>query len=1253
MVRIWSAAAAPACLAVAVQYRAAKPYRLSEMEYLEMLRRAKVENHHPLFRAMLRGEPHAAGATRELANHWVPLLRLLSQQDRLFRSAVVACPDPMSSNSGPAGEAAGLLQRARQMEAEGQWLAALEEWTKLLRTGGPVRTLALFGRVTALQALGEPFLAERQLRGLFLYDPDEAVQNQALTRLVQSYTRAVDTEHLLALHAVEALRRPTPETLSALADALLAEGEYELALLAGLDIERDRRPVQTLLRAAYQVRWWRVYNDLIDQLATAEEQLFWHAQMALGRSHEEEALHLFRHAKALGQAQAASLEQGLAIRSQLASPDPAIRCAAIAAWEHWQANQPGPLAWREEAGLVVDYLGAESVYSIDRDLYARFYRTSPERPVRLQVAGPVRLRLEVRPVHPHDSTVPFDDWLTIQEPGLLRVIPVTDNYPAKGLTLVSDSTQVPGSKVLHEVELGPGLHEIAVAGETKDVLVRVFARRPEIPLGILPPLTRETLAAVMPEGSLITLSGTPAGAVSPHQHSNAPNRPGSVPPLEFQEAVLLAQGDLDKALALPQGEGDTAVLRRMTLLLRLAEKQPEQRLRALVLGEALFAANPHAPGLQELYTRLLRRSTWRPVTAVASSAGLRRIAVQGWAPESPALRTRTALLRLISPAHQLVSGSSRLVLTMNNLRPTLLLLELAMEDVEHLPAMPLTAVTQLDEEPESRLRFTARDARQTRGLLIPAGAHSVRVWLEQPLANQFLRVRMREVRPDLLAAEEAAALAGLALPALLPHKITVPLALNRGYQQLRPEQTLVRTTERSYQVATPDQPLQIRLEGPAWLCVEELRGETIAVHYQAVPPGWRTLEFKPQPGQREALFRVFQRVPAPDEPAILPRYVMAEPTPVPPPLIELRTLTVLPLVHTDEEYSSSVAPAAYPTLGLTPWESASLLGGPEDGIWSLTAGYQRRRPLDEDFNGLNSNGVDEFQRGQPDEFVELRATHRCFDEWRRAYWATDFLTRHRASGGPTFGLREHFCHVPDASPCTFHLEGSGYVQRPTEPLVPGTERTEWSLLLRGRVSKYGEITPKLSQECAVAVFGRLLSMDKNRYEPGHVDQDIFTPYKADHRAGLELRHTLVHQPWLDTEWWGQGALVTNEDFATADHLACWVGWRQLLGNVQVDATYRVTRFFNDTDRTRAATRQVLELDLFGDFGNTGRDWMELGVGWQHDLTRGVDSLNLYLTWHFGNGREFRDFRPGEVDFLGLRRRRAAQALLHNQVGLPE
>ncbi len=1297
VVRVWQTEPGAGGLRVALQYRAGKQYHLSETEYLEMARRAGADE----------------SAARELANHRLPLERFLRSRDQQWRSAVAPAlssrPTP-----GPPLDASVPRRRAEQLERQGQWLAALETWSGLLHGGEAAeRPQALAGRVSALLALGEQFLAERQLRGLYLHSPDEQVRAAAFAQLAELYTRAEDAEALTALYAGAVLRRPTPAVMRSLAEVLLADDEPELALLAALSLPADQQPLDTLLRAAHQMRWWQIYEHLLARLPDDEVRTFWQAQRALAQGQEPEALALFRRAGAAGQTWATSLEKGQMIRAALATPDLATRAQAVLDWERWQARHPGPHGWRDEPSLVADYLGAATIYTVARDLYARFYVAGPARPVRLQVQGPARLRLEVRPLH-QGPAAPLQDWLYVRLPGQLRLVPITDNFPADGLKWVGEPHGTPGTKVLAELEVGPGLHPVVVAAANTDVLVRAYISRPDLPLGVLPPLTPDTVAAALAGASdfrsrgdfgslksffsarLLATLGKPLTArlvarlaLRAHAHGlqpvgvqslaaafdeiafqeedglapaerllalarsgTSPERLGqwltAVPASpELREAALLAQGKLEEALALPVGDGDAAVRRRMTLLLRLAEEKPEQRPRAQALGEALFAAHPRVPELQGLYGRLTRRSTWVPVTTVEGGAGLRQVEVREWRPESPELRTRKALLQPFAAAEQAVTGHERFLLALTLLRPTALVLDLTAEDVPPLPRLPLTAVYQLDEGPEHPVPLTPQAPRQAPLLVIPAGTHSVRVWLAGPVANQFLRVRAHELPPNLFAAAAA-------LPA-------AAFAVFAGSPAARPERDLVRQRERTYHVATAGQPVRVRVEGPAWLRIDELREGMTLPRYQFVGAGRHTSELNPEPGQPEALFRVAQRVPSPEEPVVPPRHVPWEPEPVPPPFVDVRgklavLLKPVPDGHPLSGPRTLVSGGVQPLTHVRGPDDFSPPRGQEDGSWSVSAGFRKRRPFEEDatarrqalrqFGDSRHALAADLTGLSLDEFFELRATHRYYDEWRRTYFETGFLTRARERSGPTLGFEGHLRHDPFGVPWTFHLEGASYLQWPAGDVL-GDAETEWSTFLGAAVSRYYEMTPRLGHTPSLAIFGRLLSMGENRYLPGRVDQDVFTEYKTTHHAGWKLADLLTFRPWLDTVWWGRLGVVSNENFRSVDHGVARVGWGQLLGDLQVDVSYRLIHFFADDDRDRGVTRHLVGCELLWESWRRCGDRVELGFRLEHDLGRDRTSLAFLLGWHFGNGRDYRDFRPEATDHLDLRRRRQAALLFDN------
>jgi hypothetical protein len=1149
-VKVWGAPGA--IVRVALQYRAGKPFQLSEMQYLVGMEQWS-----------------HGGWEKELNNHREPFFRMLHQADRLFRASVIAPPAPKPA--APIANEAALVRQAQQEEKDRQWLASLTTWTRLLPgASGDTRRLAIFGRVIALQELGEAFIADRLLRSLFLFDADARIRHEAMERLAQTYRRSRDRDALVGLYSVEILRRSNAGTLADLAELLVAEGEYDLALQAGLAIDAPARPVRTLVRAAFQIRWWQLFRTLIKQLP-ADEKCLWLAQRALVDGDEKQALLLAARAGGRGRPFAAHLVRGQSIRAGLFSADKSARARALIEWMRWQAEHPGPHLWREDFSLVIDAHGNESVYSIDRDLLARFAVATTTRPVKLRVFGPARLRLEVRPVHAKGSKTPIEDWLSIRGTGQQRFVAVTNNFPAEGLALTSDADQVPGIKVESELEVGPGLHELDIAGEKATMLVRVSSWRPELPVSVLPSLAWESVAGVL------------RGAPLPEPRPAGP---------DAAEAMLVARGDLAGVLKLPVGEDDAAVVRRMTILVRLVETRPKQAAQALAVGEVLFASHRHIAELADLRSRLIRKSSWSLVTLIRDSAGIRRVPVEGWNPESAALRARQALLGPLLPAEQIVAGYDRFVLSIDALRSTQVTLDLTAAELGLQPLVPLTVLYQLDEQAPWKLLLKPEAARQTVMLDVAAGRHGVRIWIEQPVANQFLRVRIVEKGKDL-----------------------------------------IRPLERVYQVATKAQPVQLAVEGPTWLRIDELREGVTRVRYQFLERELQTITLSPEKGQPEALFRVFQRVVAPRERQVVPRHVPATPVPVPP--------AVIPFPLSEK-----------PLTGFALFNDAWALGIQEDGTWSLAGGYRQRRALNEDFRTLGGLAPDLFASA-PDEFFEQSLTHRYYNEWCRTYFETQFLVRERERSGPTVGLRHHLRYDPVDSPWTFHLEGSIYAQPPGGAIIPDTGNVEWSGLLRGRIAQYRQLTPTFAHEPSVMVFGRYMSLLESRYQPGRVDQDIFTPYKADHRVGWAISDTLTWQPWLDTEWWGGWTVQSNEDFVTPDHVALRLGWRQLFGSMQMDTSYRLIQFFKDQDRQQALMRHLFDIELNCELWCGKKDRVEVAVGAEYELTRRAGGLNLFLTWHYGNGRFYRDFRPDAVSFRELRRRRAAENAGHNILTIGE
>ncbi len=784
-------------------------------------------------------------------------------------------------------------------------------------------------------------------------------------------------------------------------------------------------------------------------------------------------------------------------------------------------------------------------------------------------------------------------------------MPINHNRPAASLHLIDESTGLPGRRVSGAFTFGPGLHEVDIASPAIPLILQVDVKRPAMPLGILPPLTPETIGAALrghlwpgqaadnrPPHCRACLILAPSEVHQPHQVTTLP-RPAMArardvsltpdvlqtvrihldarrPPAPelagaMQTARYVSQGDLAAALDLPLDTSPAALRRRMTLLVQWAEQQPERYGKALSRAQALMAAHPQLPGLQALFSRLTRGSTWQPVTAVQSSAGLRYVTVTGWRPESPAARVRKALLAPLSPDEQVLSGFGAVLVSMRNLQPTALHVTLTADDIAYFPPAPMTVRYQIDDHPLQRLALTPDRSQQTLHLAIPVGRHTLRFSIDSPLVNQVLRLRIVETR------------------------------------QATP-QPLVRSIERAYHIATHDEPVRLLVAGPAWLRIDEWRqGETVT-RYQAVAQGWQTIDITPHAGQPEALFRFHQRVAAPISDTPRPRPAHVTPDLLPEPWLRLPLPQVSPYVELRDAYA---------------------LGKQEDGTWTFSSAWVSRRNVQED------TGADGAER-----FVELSATHRYAAPYWRLHTETALLGRAPEDGGPVLGLQERLLYRPARFPLSLGLRVKGFVQLPLQ----GTD-LEASGTVRGTVWQRWTLGPKATHRPAISVFGRLLSLNAlSADDSGRVDQDVFTPFKSDHRAGIDVADTLTHRPWLDTLWSGQLALASNEDFnlAQPDRLHVRLQWNQLLGALQVRTGYRFSRFFADDDRRAGRNRHTLTIETRWEHWRPSQQRFEVHARLQQDLISGDIDFLLGVSWHTSAGRGYRDFRPGAVHFRDLR-----------------
>jgi hypothetical protein len=654
--------------------------------------------------------------------------------------------------------------------------------------------------------------------------------------------------------------------------------------------------------------------------------------------------------------------------------------------------------------------------------------------------------------------------------------------------------------------------------------------------------------------------------------------------------VALVTAEIETGIPPAMAKEDVA--HRLARLLFTLETEPARA--AEVLARAARLAYDHAGDsrVTALWDRFERRSRWARLESVDSSAGIRTLPVAEFQPESPGLRARAALLPPLGPDERLLQGQAEIALSVYNLQPAVIEARLALAELPTIPAMPLTVRYRIDDAAPVRARLSADQPARTLSLSLPEGEHTVRFAIEDMRANQYVRLRLNEPgreSDDRLAGQK----------------------------------------ERVYHAATREEPITFSVQGPSWLRIDEYRDGSTLTRYHPVEAGWQRITIPPDDGRDQALLRIFRLEP--DAPAPLSAGLPLARTEFPAERPPASAMVAWPATSVQTQLGmAQTLPGRMQTLPGTAETRPGMVTEREDRIGgTLSLGFSLERRLPTDI------GEDEDDDEEPDEFLESRATFRTYNEALRLYSRTDLLGRLRFDEGPTMGLRQRFEHRPYASPLFFRGLGSFYGQRLDD------QGFEWSATVAGSVGWQNDLSEKTSQTFELSAFARHLTLDGEEARGAEIDRDVFSPYKDDHPYGAEVAYRLAHRPWRDTRLAGELALTTNPEFNPfdPDHASLELNWRQLVGELVLEADYRLTRYFADDDRATAVNRNRFRLAALWENRTQAGDRYEIGGALGYRPDRPDLTGLLFLTWHFDRARGYRDFAPGEVQFEDIRSRR--------------
>lgn len=1200
--------------------------------------------------------PGSAQAARVLRNDWLPMIRLLRSRLQLFRGneSIHAMPEARGNKRD------GSVVRARQLMAAEKWLPAFEEWSRVVASTQASRAeQGKLGQVRALQQLGEMQTAEQLLKRYMLETGQKSLREQASQMLTAQYQQEGALRKLTGLRVARMLDGVTAEAVGELVRALLAEGFDGMAIRAHLaaGIETGH---EALYSALLRERWLQTLERQLVR-ETGSVRSLWQGLAAAAQEDFTAALDLLEQAGTQGKPWSAAIREAEPIRQSLGSADLQKREAAIASWQAWWSRYPGERQFTHFNDGVRSSAGAAVLRLPARDLSLTSWRARPEVPVTLPVTGPGRIRVAVRPLHRQQANGMYAAKhgvlnLELEQLGKRRFA-YAGNRPSSGVELLS-SGDLAGTEIVRDLEIPKGVHGLKIWPGEGEALVRIEREQPVIPLGLLPypdplrvawvrhhgwprqtpegphavsagplsmlPITvrdalmpllqRNAAGQVWVEGptdepgignQLIAITpriradqrlptwsdlrpwtdqvenqsggarlpGAKPGAdraiTGPVSQVNS-DRPGRVSDLLTQG---LSAGDFIpsaqiKAVQHPSPAEMTAIERKRERLIDgFADAYSGDPAR---IAELMLAAQqyPRDLDIQALASTVRNRgSGWHSVTSVAQSAGVRRVPIRGWSPETPSLRVRRALLGNRFGSGEVLGGGQALTLEMHNLVPTRIRIsvrEITMLTADH---GPVSLDLLLDHQPVGSLRL--RDQGITwRTLEISEGNHEVRVEARARTFGQSVHLLIEEYLPDA-----------------------------DRWIAISPERT------RTYQVATREEPIVYQPAGPTWIRVDEYQDGVVSPVYRFVNGPREKLVLRAEGRQDSAFYRIFEYVARP-RPLRLKRI---DPTPgavaeAPVASVEAASLTRQPVFH-----------------------DRLTLGRQEDGSPSLYAKYALRKTTDPD--GIGGTNRDHAL----DLGLEYRKRTRA--DGQTSYLSSAIFVREPDTGDPLLGLRSRLDRYRTGSPWSVGGQAALYLQNLDDVSGPA-----WGARLHAHVSHRYAYSPQTRQTVTLQPFLRGLGLSDTEAARAVPDPDLYSRYKRDHRYGAHLGWSGRHDLFADTRLYARSSLQTNEDLNifAPDRVDGTIGVDQKLGPLDVGLAYRSRFFFNDADRSEGVTRN--RYTLFGEWAHWSHSGsrLNLRVEAARDVERGLWTSSATLAWHFGAGREYTDFRPGEILFRNLR-----------------
>jgi len=425
------------------------------------------------------------------------------------------------------------------------------------------------------------------------------------------------------------------------------------------------------------------------------------------------------------------------------------------------------------------------------------------------------------------------------------------------------------------------------------------------------------------------------------------------------------------------------------------------------------------------------------------------------------------------------------------------------------------------------------------------------------------------------------------------------------------DKDLVRLSK-NYFVATPDTPIKLALNGPQRLKVVSQEIDGIRkIQEQEVPVGSKILEFASN--SDETYYRFFVLKPS-----------FTEATQKNTKITESEQ-SRLNLIKQSRVNRLSTSLNTDNTLSIINKEVFNNKKSTYD--ISLNHG----RSLDEEQENTNTRA---------NQFTELQGQYRYYSPDTNFYWSGDAKLRTGDGFTAVFG-QARADWVPENSP----FEYSAFIN---DWLFSG-DTVDLNAVSAGLSAAY-RFNYKYNHTFTTRLSGfyrNSFGDEINASNFNQVQNTIWSPYKENHKFGIQARQRWTYQAFKDTQFYTDARLQTNENPISVDYIEAAIGYRQLYNTATLEASLVNRNFFADDDRDNgfASNRFRLSADWLLQAKQDGA--FRVGMSYFNNFSANNSAYTINLSWLYHRGNYLEDYRPGEYRFRQTRERRLLENTFNN------